>query len=459
MNDDIEILDIFDNKPKEEVKKKIVEKKEIKEEVPMKKKKKKVKTKALQVLFCSISALFILGCIIFYGARFIKYYRIYNPKIDSSNGSVLLAQDIIGNSEIVYEGSGLYSSSGNYIYKGDADNNYLKFNNMVWRIIRVNNDNSMEIILDDYINLLPWNKEVTSFKESDIYDYLNNKFIKSLNTEMLSKNNYCEDKVSSLTDITCNDKNSDVYVKLLDITNFLNSIKDKKSYLVESDEIMWLSDYNDDKVWHTNGINVSQSLSNYFYEIKPVVKLKNTVTYTSGDGTQNNPYIVDSSNKLTVGSVVELGKDKWYVYEIDNNVKLMKVDLLDTKKIFDKKTFNYDESSLKEYLNTTYLDSLSYKDKLVNNDWYIGEYKDSIKDIEAKKSNTKVGIPNISDIHFNSEINGYFTSTMNNDSIWTYENPLRPSRITSERSIRPCIAISKDYADKLKYSNGVYKED
>ena len=120
-DDDIEFLDIFDDdKRKPPVK---IAKEEIKKEEPMKtstkKKKRKLKTKSLQIAFCSVSALFILGCIIFYGLRFIKYYRIYNPKVDSSDGSVLLAQNITGNSEIVYQGSGLYSSSGNYIYKGD----------------------------------------------------------------------------------------------------------------------------------------------------------------------------------------------------------------------------------------------------------------------------------------------------------------------------------------------------
>ena len=125
------------------------------------------------------------------------------------------------------------------------------------------------------------------------------------------------------------------------------------------------------------------------------------------------------------------------------------------KKIYDKKNYDYSESSLKEYLNTTYLDSLTYKDKIVSSDWYVGEYNDSIEDIKKEKVNAKVGIPNIIDIHFNSSVNGYYTSTTNNENVWTYENPLRPGKVTTYRSIRPCITISKD--TKLTYADGIFK--
>ena len=89
-----------------------------------------------QLIFCSLSFLFILGCLIHYGSRFIKYYRIYNPKVDSSGGALLLSSYITGNSEIVYEGSGLYITSGNYVYKGDVSNNYIKFNNLFFFMLK-----------------------------------------------------------------------------------------------------------------------------------------------------------------------------------------------------------------------------------------------------------------------------------------------------------------------------------
>ena len=110
-----------------------------------------------------------------------------------------------------------------------------------------------------------------------------------------------------------------------------------------------------------------------------------------------------------------------------------------------------------KYLNETYLDSLSYKDMIIEDTWYIGEYKNSISDIKSDSVKAKVGIPNLLDYQFDSSVNGYFTSTINEERVLVYENPLRPGKITTYRSIRPCITISKDTVNKLKYVDGVFK--
>ena len=458
MDDDIEILDVFSENKKVEPNKKMSRLELDNNRKIDKPKKKKIKVKAFQILFCVISAIFLLGCVVFYGLRFIKYYRIYNPKVDSKDGSVLLARDIVGKSEFATDDEdGLFSSSGNYIYKGDIKNNYLEYNNMLWRIVRINADNSIDLILDDYMSILPWNNNVESFKNSQIYNYLNKDFLNNLDKDMLVTTSFCEDKISDLGKITCENQNTDSYVKLLDVANFLNSVHDKKTYLVDDDEIFWLSDYGNDKVWHTNGANVSQSESNTFYEVRPMIRLKGTVTYSTGDGTKDKPYEVGKSNQIIVGSEVLLGEDKWIVYDNTNSLKLMREEVLTKQLDFDKEKLTYKDSSLMEYLNGEYLDSLSYKDKLIEDTWYIGAYKDNLSDIKNDKVNAKVGIPNILDIKFDSSIKSYFTSTVNEERVLVYENPLRPSRITTYRSIRPCISLSSDYAKKLVYHDGVFK--
>ena len=463
-NDDIEILDIFNNKKESDTKTRVsrLEEKEKdtkgSNEVKMKKKKRKLKGTKFQLVFCLISAIFILGCIGFYGYRFIKYYRIYNPKVDSGDGSVLLAKDIVGKSEFAIDDEdGLFSSGGNYIYKGDVKNNYLKYNNMLWRIVRINADNSIDIILDDYITLLPWDSKVVPFTESEIYKYINNDFLDLLDKDMLNMTTFCTDKLSDLAKITCEGHNSDSYVKLLDVANYLNSVNKSKSYLTSADEIFWLADYSDEKIWHTNGINVSQSLSNSFYEIRPMVRLKSTTVYKDGDGTKEKPFIVGKEDKLSVGSKVILGEDKWIVYDNKDNIKLMREDVLPKQLDFDKEKVTYKDSSLMKYLNETYLDSLSYKDMIIEDTWYIGEYKNSISDIKSDSVKAKVGIPNLLDYKFNSSVKAYFTSTTNEERIFVYENPLRPGKNTTYRSIRPCITISKESANKLKYVDGVFK--
>ena len=479
-DDDIEILDIFNKDKKPEVqetrmsrlarlekmeaepivKKKVKIEKEdnIKKTKKEKKSKKDVKHPFAQKIFCLISFIFLFGCVVFYGYRFIKYYRIYNPKVESGDGSVLLAKDIVGKSEFATdEEDGLFSSGGNYIFKGEVNNNYLKYNDMLWRIVRINADNSIDIILNDYISLLPWNNKVSSFVDSEIYEYLNNDFLDLLDKDLLNKTSFCVDKISSLTSITCDDQNSDGYVKLLDVANFLNSVNKGKSYLVDEEEIFWLADYGDDKIWHTNGVNVSQSEVNSFYEIRPVVRLRNTITYSKGDGTYKDPFVVDKEETLKVGSKVLLGEDEWIVYNNKDNIKLMRDTVLEKQLDFDKEKLTYKDSSLMEYLNKDYLDSLSYKDMIIEDEWFIGKYQNSLSDIKKETIKAKVGIPNLLDAKFMSSVKLYFTSTFNEDRVFVYDNPLRPGRITTYRFIRPCITISKESGNKLKYDNGIFK--
>lgn len=427
-------------------------------------KSKKEKNKAItvfQIIFCSISLIFIIGCCIFYGNRLFKYYRIYNPKPSSGVKVSLLANEITSKSEIVYEKDGLYISGGNYIYKGDVSNNYLKFNNMLWRIVKINKDDTIDIILDDYINVLNWDSNNKDYVKSDIYSYLNDYFLKNINKDLLSPLSICTDKFDKLSELSCEQKENDVYVSLLDTSNFLNSVVDGNSYLVSNDEIFWLSNQGSEKVWHTNGVNVSISDSDNFYEVRPLVTLKAATILYNGDGSKENPYIIQENKKeISVGSYVKLDDDLWVVYNKDKNIHLALAKTIDKQYHFSSKNVEYnleDKNSLADYLNTTYLDSLSYKDILIEDEWYNGVFKDSYKDVLDNNVKAKVAIPNIMDLKFNSDITNYLLMTANNkDLIYTYGEIVKTGKPSIYRNIRPCISIKED--EKIKSGNGSYDD-
>lgn len=442
----------------EEKKEQKVEKKTTK--TSKKKNKEKKPAKLWEKIFWGVSLAFILGCCIFYGQRLIHYYKIYNPTDPSGHRVQLIADEITGRSEFVYEGTGLYNNETGYVYKGDVDNNYIKYNNMLWRIVKINTDGTIVIVLDDSMTMLPWNGKVTNYKESDIHKYLNNDFLNQLDKSYLVKYTFCEDSVESLGSISCEKKNSDSYVSLVDISTFLNSIIDKKTYLVDDwDSIFWLNNYSSEKVWHTNDANVSQSDANTFYGIKPVVKLKSTIPYVSGKGTKDDPYLTTKEDTLSIGSKVKLGEDTWVVYDTTNGIRLMLDHVLSKTYRYDldKLEFNKDsKSSLAEYLNTEYLESLSYKDLLQEVDWVDGGYTNSLDDIKKNTNKAKVGVPSLLDYQYDKSVVGYFTTTSQEEYILVYDNPLHASKVTISRSIRPCISLSKADANKLKLNDGVY---
>lgn len=446
-DNDIEILDIEEDvnviNKNEEI---IEDKKTIK-----RKKKRRLKKGIFQTIFCLVSLFFIIGCGIFYGSRLIKYYKIYNPK--SENGEViqLISNALVQNTPIVFEGSGIYRESGVYVYKGKDANNYIRFSNLTWRIIRTNSDGSLEIILDDSINALAWDFEGNNYSNSDINKYLNDVFVKNLNTDYLVKTTICNDEMESIDNFSCNNKNNEYYVKLLSANEFLNTVADGQTYIVDENELVWLGTKGiDDLVWHTNGSNISTSEQNNPYYLKPVVTIKNSTALLSGDGTKENPFIIEKDdNKIIVGDYIKIDEDLWVVYERDNNnVKLAYSTLynngLSTYR-FDVEKIDYDpesDNSLAKLLNTEFYESLAYKDLLLDFDVYTGKYDVSYKDIYESKVSVKVGILNAVDLKFDEEVSGYYLSTKASDSrVFCYKDGLSYSKPGLARAYRPTISI------------------
>ena len=193
-----------------------------------------------------------------------------------------------------------------------------------------------------------------------------------------------------------------------------------------------------------------------FYEIKPMVTLKATTTLYEGDGTKEKPYIIEKNNKIGVGSYIKLDDDLWAVYEMDNNIKLSLNNTLEKQLHYSYENSKFDitdKDSLAEYLNTTYLDSLDYKDLINETEWYNGSLNENYKDIQSEKVKAKVGILNMNDLKFNSSINNYLLMTSTEDGlIYTYGETIKTGKTTVYRNIRPCISISKN--TKIKSGSG-----
>ena len=439
--------------------KKKEEKKVIRENKTTTKKtgRRKLKDGVLQLMFISCSILFILGCCIYYGSRLIHYYKIYNPKGEGGKSLSLLTTSIAKNSTLVIEGEGLYMLNGEYVYKGKNVDNYVKYSNMLWRIIRTNQDGTIDLVLDDSINSLMWNDKITEYTKSDINDYLNNQFIKSLNKDLLDKTVICKDTVEEVKDFKCNSIDTSKYVRLLSINDFLNSkLDDKGTFMSDEKSRLWLNTHGNSLVWQINGNNLSLAESNRALSIKPVIKLKTGVALLSGKGTLEDPYIIEKDNNdIQVGDYITLGKDKWVVYEVNkNNIKLTTAELLTKTYRFDLNStvFNPENAdSIGYYLNNTYYNSLSYKDKLIESEWYVSNYKTSYKDVETDKVKAKVGLLNVSDLKLNSKLSDYFLLNGNDKGVYLYGNELITSKVAIYRGIRPAIMIKKS---KVASGNG-----
>ncbi len=429
-----------------------------------------MKKLSFQKIFCFLSILFILSCFIFYGTRFIKLY-LQNRKVEIAEKNSLV-KVLKENNESNEE---FKSVNGENYFTGKTDSNYLLYSGILWRIIKVNGDNSLVVISDKGITSLAYSKGL-SFGESYIFNWLNKTdkedsgvLESALNntSDYLDKVISCTDTLDELSNNPCKEKNSDNYFTLLSVVDYLN-IGSKDSYLANG-EYFYLSNSNTDgKVWYVDDDGkASLSVGNDILGVRPVAKIKSNVDYVSGDGSKDTPYVIEKENGL-FGSYVKLGNDIWRVYQVnDDDVRLMLNDYLKVNGSNLKYRYSNSSSyhndtvygSIAYYLNHDYLNSLSYKDKIKEVSWSNGYYNNSTKYDYTyalkNKIESKVALASIGNIYLNSDLNNYFTMTGTADRgsqvYLINENKKLYSRsVGSEVNVVPVISIEKKLLTKGK---------
>ncbi len=210
------------------------------------------------------------------------------------------------------------------VYTGSMNNNYIMFSGILFRIVKVNDDDTVRIISADPLAYVDYNS-ADEWLNKYFYDHLNDK-----SKQYIAEGSFCSDKASSSNTKKCKNYNK-AKVGLLSLDEFNNSY-DNGSYLTSS-AIVWLSNPNGkDKAWTTkdsfeNGLFKSYS-KNDSNGIKPVVNLIKTTEIKSGNGSIENPYMIGDYkaarkttkvNKLTVGEYIEYGGYTWRFIEKNND--------------------------------------------------------------------------------------------------------------------------------------------
>lgn len=378
----------------------------------------KKKNSFLFTLFCII--LIVLATLLVF-----NLFRIYN-KAKNIN---LLSEYIIKNNEITNK-NGLNKENSSYIFKGETDNNYILYNNLLWRIVKINNDSSITLILDDYINMLPKNL-INSFFEN---------LTNNLNTDYLTKNKVCIDEMND-NEITCNKINNNSYISLLSAYDYLNSFYEEQTFITKDKEIMWL--YNNDN--HTNGDSISKSNENNFYEIRPVITLKANTTYKTGNGNKDNPYKIDDES-FGLGSIVKINNETYVVYDFIDDIKLISLNTID----------KLNKEKVLDYLNNELYEKLNYNNILNNLNIYTGTYNNKKDDLYKEKEIKKIGIPNILDIKINNDITNYYLPNKINNFDLIYDNPIIYGDTKTIHKTRYTISLSKDKTKNFIKEDSIY---
>lgn len=428
-----------------------------------KKKKRKIN---IQKVFNLISFTFILACILFYGTRFIKLYIENNKK----EVVITFAENIRKENE------NLQNINGSYYFNGDVNNNYLNYSNLNWRILRINEDNTITAILDNSITALAAGKYL-NFEDSYINKWLNNQeqeYTGILENSLNNVQNYltntltCNDKINDTKNISCKNTTKNIYITIPSINDYVNT-GGSKGFMNNEEYYYLINNNNENKLWYVdNDGKVNTSDGTDIIGIKPVITIKNNISKISGTGTKDDPYTIEEENGL-FGSYVKLGNDLWRVYKVDNDYIKLSLDSYLTinneeiKYKYSNNGYYHNDTkngSLAFYLKNTYLQSLNYKDIIDEVKFSNGIYSnatnyDYIKTLSTTVD-TKVSLLSIGDIILNPINTNYFTSTgISKDSnlVYTLQNDFKayPKISTTALKIVPTISIKKDL---LKNGNG-----
>ena len=268
---------------------------------------------------------------------------ISNPIIDAENKYKLnLNDNILLDNRIVKteENSQLYKTIDDYgetwYFKGEQNHNYISFANHIWRVVRINGDNTIRLILNDVLEnktvfnnnngtevgymygtktlengMVQYNTNNSTVKE--IVDKFYETNLKENFDEFLADTIFCGENIdlTNVNDLNlkCDEgviENKNRYTSKLDETNLINNINinndltypiallSQKEMLLaeykdqEENIVSYLNDLELDDNWWT--LAPTEAEYNKELYVRPVINLKSNVLIKSGNGTIDNPY-------------------------------------------------------------------------------------------------------------------------------------------------------------------------
>lgn len=440
-----------------------------------KKSKKKLSIGKKEFIFDFFSLVFMLGVGIYFGYRSIYYYSSQNQKRQAEaqtlNGTILQTTPVAMGEE-----NGLHHDSEGYYFKGNVENNYVIFANQLFRIVRIYENNRVQIIRENHAASFPWGDQ-SEYKDSNVEGWLENAnaeysgiYYQTLPNvkKFFVKMNYQIDTLAEDKIISAEEKQK-AYITTLSVTDYVLA-NGKNSYLNNEESFFLLGMTEDKENLYVDTDGSIQSCDSVEgHGIRPVLTLKENTPITGGSGSLADPYVVFQDKDINfVYSYVKLGNDMWRVfYQNDGILRLsysgyisvngeeVVIPYSQTNSIFDLG----DRKNIAYYLNNTYLSSLSYQDVLLPFDSYIGEISDDLgyqfSNIYSNTVNSKVSLLNIFDPNVDTELEDYYhvntTSEVGSMAYNVYKNGfLFESDVREEKHVVPVISIE---ANILK--NGV----
>ncbi|MDE6285025.1 MAG: hypothetical protein K2M17_04700 [Bacilli bacterium] len=212
-----------------------------------------------------------------------------------------------------------------YYFRGNVQKNYVSFGGYTWRIVRINGDGSVKLVLNTLTDVLSkYYNEITSFNESVVNESLNTWYQNRLSqyADYIANYKFCNDTVyddtantypaysriltNKIPTFVClgQAKNSKIGLLTADEVILAGaSTSENKSYYLYNEEITTdyftmtsakINTYYFPFIVKTNGALSDETNGTLIRGVRPVINIIRNVSAT-GTGTADDPYIIKTS--------------------------------------------------------------------------------------------------------------------------------------------------------------------
>lgn len=255
-------------------------------------------------------------------------------------------------------------------YKGNDNNNYIKLDGILFKIVGLNEDGSVKVTSSEPLAFVDYNS-VDTWLNDYFYDKLSDNVKKYIKND----SKWCDEVISNTDNYTkCNKYGKKKAVGLLSVADINNSKdKDGNSSLLGQQSFL-LGNQKDKKEIKVIPIEnkIKTENKNIVSGVRPTMNLKSNIVISKGNGSDSSPYIIKGTatrvkagskvSNLKIGEYVNYSGFNWRVSnkKDDGNIQLVLDDTITSNEGYLLLGFGTDG----KYYSTNNKTNLGYK--LVN---------------------------------------------------------------------------------------------
>ena len=431
----------------------------------------------IEFSFNFISLVLVICVGLYFGGRSFYYYSLQNQK--SRETARTLNGLVLSNNQLVKDTTeGLHQDKTGYYFRGNVQNNYVWFANRMFRVMRVNEDDSVKLVTDDLVASFMWG-ESPSYANSNLRIWLTDDpkvdvsgvYYRTIPApgRFLKKTKYTVDKMLE-SKVEKGDIELEDSIVSISLSDYVDA-GGKSSYL-NNGKLYFLVGYNqqDENLYVEEDGSISSCDPMDGFGVRGVFTMNANIPVLQGDGTKNNPYVIDQGSDTNyVDSYVKLGDDIWKVFEEKDGVLKMYLngyitvngqELVRNYSSYSSKFDYFAGDNIGYYLYHDYINSLSYQKYIVRNQYPYGAFNAEVgyyyPNVYKEVYEERIGLLNIFDYVSNNELNDFFRDNTGADmSTRQYSvlsnGLLEEAEVTDLKHIVPVISIQ---SSSIKGGNG-----